>query len=435
RFAGFELLQRAGEPLQLSELAAELLGSHERRRVHRQPLVEAGHELRERLAAQLVLVHREHRLADELGEDVAFASFLESFDLDLAECGRGDRVQVVHPRDGFGFRKTHGTLECRRGDGLRVADGQAHRNTGALVDLRRAARLVRELRNDVLHIAREPDRNVGLDLMRFELDDLYFVADRLRVVRADLRAKAVLERRDDASAVRVVLGIGRRDEEDVERQPHLVAADLDVALLEQVQQTDLDAFCEVGKLVDGKYAAVRPWDESVVDGELVGQIPALGDLDRVDLADEVGDRDVGCRELLRVAVLGLQPHDRRLVALVRDEVTARGADGLQRIVADLATGDRGHLVVEELDEVAHDARLRLSALAQKDDVVAGEDRVLDGGYDGVVVTDDSLEDGLPRPDLLQEVFTQFVPDRAGLVAGRFQGSQGGRKRQTGSLLS
>ena len=131
-----------------------------------------------------------------------------------------------------------------------------------------------------------------------------FFVDRLRVVRPDLGAEAVLERGDDPAAVRVVLGVRRRAQDHVERQPHLVAADLDVALLEQVQQRDLDPLGEVRKLVDREDAAVRPGDQAVVDRELVGEVAALGDLDRVDLTDEVGDRDVRCRELLRVAVLG-----------------------------------------------------------------------------------------------------------------------------------
>ena len=115
---------------------------------------------------------------------------------------------------------------------------------------------------------------------------------------ADLGAEAVLERRDDAAAVRVVLGVGRRHQHQVERQPDLVAPDLHVALLEHVQQADLDALGEVGELVDGEDPAVGARDEPVVDRELVGEVAALGDLDRVDLADEVGDRRVGRGELL-----------------------------------------------------------------------------------------------------------------------------------------
>ena len=73
-----------------------------------------------------------------------------------------------------------------------------------------------------------------------------------RVVRADLRAEAVLERRDDAAAVRVVLRVRRGDHEQVERQADLVAADLDVALLEDVEQAHLDALGEVRQLVDAR---------------------------------------------------------------------------------------------------------------------------------------------------------------------------------------
>ena len=56
--------------------------------------------------------------------------------------------------------------------------------------------------------------------------------------------------------------------------------------------------------------AVRARDEPVVEGQLVGQVAALGDLDRIDLADEVRDRDVRRRELLRVAPVARQPVDR-----------------------------------------------------------------------------------------------------------------------------
>ena len=146
-----------------------------------------------------------------------------------------------------------------------------------------------------------------------------------RVVGADLRAEAVLQRRDDAAAVRVVLGVGRREQHEVERQADLVAADLDVALLEHVEQADLDALGEVGQLVDGEDAAVGARDEAVVQRELVGEVAALGDLDRVDLADEVGDRGVGRGQLLAEAAVAVHPLDRRVVAVLGDQVAARGA--------------------------------------------------------------------------------------------------------------
>ena len=144
-----------------------------------------------------------------------------------------------------------------------------------------------------------------------------------RVVRADLRAEAVLQRRDDAPAVRVVLRVGGGEQHEVERELDLVAADLDVAFLEHVEQTDLDALREVGQLVDREDAAVRARHHAVVERQLVGEIAAFGDLDRVDLADQVGDRRVGRGELLAVATAAMHPFDRRVVALARRSGGAR----------------------------------------------------------------------------------------------------------------
>jgi hypothetical protein len=119
------------------------------------------------------------------------------------------------------------------------------------------------------------------------------------------------------AAARVVLRVRRREDHDVERQADLVAFDLDVLLLHQVEEADLHLLGQVGQLVDGEDAAVRPRDEAVVDRLLVGEVAALGDLDRIDLADEVGHRDVRRRELLAVAELAVDPDDRQRVAFPR----------------------------------------------------------------------------------------------------------------------
>ena len=126
----------------------------------------------------------------------------------------------------------------------------------------------------------------------------------------------------------------------VERQADLVAADLHVALLEHVEQADLDALGEVGQLVDGEDAAVGAGHQAVVQRELVGQVAALGDLDRVDLADEVGDRRVGGGQLLAEAVVAVHPVDRRVVALLGDEVAGVARHRVVRVVVDLASRRR-----------------------------------------------------------------------------------------------
>ena len=57
--------------------------------------------------------------------------------------------------------------------------------------------------------------------------------------------------------------------------------------------------------------AVRARDQPVVDRALVAEVPTLGHLDRVDVADQVADARVGRRELLGVAVVAGDPGDRR----------------------------------------------------------------------------------------------------------------------------
>ena len=218
-------------------------------------------------------------------------------------------------------------------------------------------------------------------------------------MRADLAAEAILQRGDDAAAVGVVLRVGRGDEQHVERQADLVAADLHVALLEHVEQADLDALGEVGELVDGEDAAVGARHEPVVQRELVGEVAALGDLDRVDLADQVGDRRVGRGQLLAEAVVAVDPVDRRVVAVLGDEVAGVLDDRVVRVVVDLAAGDDRHPLVEQAGERADDAGLRLAALAEEDHVVAGEQGVLELRHDGVLVAEHALEQRLAGGDL------------------------------------
>ncbi len=53
-----------------------------------------------------------------------------------------------------------------------------------------------------------------------------------------------------------------------------------------------------------------------MDGALVGEVAALGDLDRVDVADQVGDRRVRGGQLLVEPLAAVQPRDRGVVAVL-----------------------------------------------------------------------------------------------------------------------
>ena len=188
---------------------------------------------------------------------------------------------------------------------------------GALVDRGGGAQGAGEAGDDL-------DEGVGhgRDEVRLLADDGHLVVELARVVGADLGAEAVLERGDDPAAVGVVLGVGAGDDEHVERQPQHVAADLDVALLHDVEHRHLDALGEVGQLVDRDDAAVAAGDEAEVDRLGVAEPSALGHPHRVDVTDEVGDAGVGGGELLGVALVAVPPLHRQVVAELGGAATA-----------------------------------------------------------------------------------------------------------------
>ena len=235
------------------------------------------------------------------------------------------------------------------------------------------------------------------DQVRLLADDRDLVLERDRVVGADLGAEPVLERGDDAAAVGVVLGVGAGDDEHVQRQPQHVAADLDVALLHDVEHRHLDPLGEVGQLVDRDDAAVRARDEAVVDRLRVAERAALGHLHRVDVTDQVGDARVRRGELLGVPLVAVPPGDRQRVAERWRRGGATRGDRGEGVLAELgALDDRGPLV-EQADEGAQQAGLALAALAEQHDVVAGEQGALELRDDGVLEAVDARATGRAPP--------------------------------------
>jgi hypothetical protein len=102
----------------------------------------------------------------------------------------------------------------------------------------------------------------------------------------------------------------------VERQAHGVTLNLHVAFLHDVEQTHLDLAGQVGQFVDGEDAAVGARQQSVMHGQFVGDVlPAARRLDRVDIADHVGDGHVRRGQLFHVTVVAAQPGDFGVVTL------------------------------------------------------------------------------------------------------------------------
>ena len=116
-------------------------------------------------------------------------------------------------------------------------------------------------------------------------------------------ADPVLERGDDLAPGGVVLGVGGEGEQHVQRQPHRIAFDLDVAFLHDIEQAYLDFAAQIGQLVDGKDAAVGAGSSpKCMVSSSRKQMPPAGRLDRVDVADQVRDGHVRSGQLLHVTL-------------------------------------------------------------------------------------------------------------------------------------
>ena len=204
---------------------------------------------------------------------------------------------------------------------------------------------------------------------------------------ANLGAEAILQRGDDPPAVGVVLRVGAGHHEHIEREAEHVAADLDIALLHHVEHRDLDAFGQVGQLVDGDDAAVAARDQAEVDGLRIPQAPTLRDLHRIDITDQVGHTRVGGGELLGIPLVPAAPGDRQVVSQLGGAAHTRYGDGFEGMLAELGVLDHRTPLIEQPDHRAQQAGLALPALTKKHDVVAGDEGPLelrdDGGCEAV----------------------------------------------------
>ncbi len=318
-------------------------------------------------AAQVRAPRLGDRRAQQMLEDRALAALLAGLELDLAAQHVDRGLEVDRSRHADLLVLARRAVQGGRGDRLRAGDREPGRYAGALIDGIRFAKVAREPCQHLEQMGGHLGDEVGL-----LADDGDLLLDRLRVVGADLGAEPVLQRCDDAPAVRVVLGVGGRDDEHVQVETQQVAADLDVALLHHVQERHLNALGEVGQLVDGDDAAVTARDEPVVDRLGVTERAALGDLHRVDVADQVGNRGVGSGELLDVPLGAMAPRDRQFVAQVGRATQRCRRDRVERMLAQFGSGDDRRPLVEQTGKAAQQPRLALPALAQQHDVVSGE---------------------------------------------------------------
>jgi hypothetical protein len=164
-----------------------------------------------------------------------------------------------------------------------------------------------------------------------------------------------------------------------------------------------------------------------VDGLGVAERAALGDLDGVDVADEVGDGGVGGGELLGVALVAVPPRHRQVVAQLGGPAAGLGGDGVVGVLAQLGALDHGRPLVEQVDDRAQQARLALAAFAQQHDVVPGDQGALELREHGGLEPDDAGPRVAPLAERGEQVVADLVLDATQRVAGRPEGAHGAGK--------
>ena len=142
------------------------------------------------------------------------------------------------------------------------------------------------------------------------------------------------------------------------------------------------------------------------------QMATAGRLDGIEIADQVGDGDVGRGQLLDESGVARKPPDRRRVAPLLDQLAGVLRDRGKGIVVDLAAGDDRNRGVEESDQVAKDSALGLPAEAEENEVLLGEEGVDDLGDDGIVVPSNPRKERLASPQRREQVGPDLLPYRS-----------------------
>ena len=119
----------------------------------------------------------------------------------------------------------------------------------------------------------------------------------------------------------------------------------------------------------------------------------------------------------------MHPRNREIVAFFGGKAAASLAGGLQRRVINFATFDHCNALIEQSGQRAQDARLCLPSQTEKDDVVFGEDGVVQRRNHRAVVAVNAGKGSLTAGDFRQQVLAHFLFDRSDFVAGVSQLAQ------------
>src|SRR5262245_27507624 len=196
------------------------------------------------------------------------------------------------------------------------------------------------------------------------------------IVGFDLGSDSIFERSNDLAAGSVILWICREHNNDIERQPHRIALNLNVALLHDIEQADLNLAGEIRQLVNSENSSIRSGKQTVVHTEFAAnRMTALRGLNWVDVADDIGNRDVRRRKLFDISLVPTAILNKCAITEFGNEIAATSTDRLEGIVIDFATGNDGNDFIQQRNQIAQDPAFGLSPQPEKDHVVPRKNRV------------------------------------------------------------
>src|SRR5882672_1795540 len=135
---------------------------------------------------------------------------------------------------------------------------------------------------------------------------------------------------------------------------------------------------------------------------------ALRGLDRIDVADDVRDRDIGCGQLFDKTRIALDPVDVGQIAVQIESLPAEGRDRRKRIVVYFRTGDHWKALVKQRSKLANDAALGLAAQSKQDQVVPRQNRIDQLRDDRFIIAHDAGKQLLAATQFLDQIRPQLV---------------------------
>src|SRR5262249_37916136 len=149
-------------------------------------------------------------------------------------------------------------------------------------------------------------------------------------------------------------------------KPHRVALNLNVPFLHDVEQSDLNFPGKIGQFIDGEDAAVRTWQQAVMDAQLTAdRMSSLCRLDRIDIPDDVGNGHVRCSQFFDIAFVPTPILDRCFVALFLNQIATAPAYRTEGIVVNLTTRNNGQHFIQEIGETSQNPAFGLATKAEK----------------------------------------------------------------------